>query len=208
MLPAFGTKYLIFSRFPDGYPVLDIKPEEAEELITLSNPGVPLTKEMYSYGRGKWNGRDVGVVLYPLNEVVRRELQTIKHNPTIDSARLDNEINHRFPSWIAQDQGEVMVFDRSLDRFITQPNIELSKGTFTNASWQTVAQPQPETAQAPAETSSLPTPAPTLPLPSAVGLHPLLTSPPVWVGAGDALPPNPFVWHSKAPPFAVHPAPQ
>jgi hypothetical protein len=208
MLPAFGTKYLIFTRFPDGYPVRDIKPEEAEELITLSNPGVPLTKEMYTFGRGKWNGRDVGVVLYPLNEVVRRELQTIKSNPYIDGARLENEINHRFPDWIAQDQGEVMVFDRSLDRFITQPNIELSKGTFSSASWQSLAEPEPETDETVTEALSPPTQTPTAPPPLAVALHPLLTSPPVWVRSGDALPENPFVWHSKAPPFAVHHAPQ
>lgn len=211
MLPAFGTKYLIFTRFPDGYPVLDIQRAEAEELITRSYPGAALTKDMFAYGRGKWNGRDVGVVLYPLNEVVRRELQTILHNPYIDSARLENEINHRFPQWIAKDRGEVMVFDRSLDRFITQPVDELSKGEFTNTSWQSVSttqvKPEEPTTEPSVPSSASVTP-PRLPAPANDALHPLLASPPVWVRAGDALPANPFVWHSKAPPFAVRPAPQ
>jgi len=189
----------VFTRFPNGYPVLDITKEEAGKVIQLDHPNLPLHDEQYAHGRADWGGQDVGLVLYPLPTSSQRQLAMIKNDPFLFDSRREDVTNHYLSGWLKEDTGDTFVFDRSLQQLIPSPEAWLEEHKLINTSWQASNKP---TAGTPAVTEAAAAP------PPAEDLLPLaLQASPVWYRQGDALPANPFVWHGKTPPFAVISAP-
>lgn len=128
--PAFGNKYLVFTSFPNGFPLLDITEKQAEDVLHRTNPGVPITRDQYVYGRTRWNGRDVGVVVYPLQEADSQAIDSILSDPQVPVFTKDDAINNLMPSIIGHDKGKVFVYDRSLDELVRDPETLINAHPF------------------------------------------------------------------------------
>jgi hypothetical protein len=128
--PTFGNKYLVFTNFPNGYPLLDMTEQEAEGVLHRTNPGVPITRDQYVYGRTRWNGREVGVVVFPLQEEDSQAIDSILNDPQLQPFTKDDKVNDLMPDLIGHDQGKIFVYDRALNELVRDPDAIIRRHQF------------------------------------------------------------------------------
>jgi hypothetical protein len=128
--PTFGNKYLVFTNFPNGYPLLDMTEKEAEDVLHRTNPGVPITRDQYVYGRTRWNGREVGVVVFPLKEEDSQAIDSILSDPQLQPFTKDDKVNDLMPELIGHDQGKIFVYDRALNELVRDPDAIIRRHQF------------------------------------------------------------------------------
>jgi len=126
----FGNKYLVFTNFPNGYPLQEMTETEAEDVLHRTNPGVPVTRDQYVYGRTRWNAREVGVVVYPLQEDDSQTIDSILNDPQLQTFSKDDKVNDLMPGIIEHDQGKIFVYDRSLSQLIRDPEAIINRHQF------------------------------------------------------------------------------
>lgn len=118
---AFGDKYLVYTTYPNGYPLLEMSEQQAEMVLHKAKPDTPINRDKYVYGRTRWHGREVGVVVFPLVEDDSRAIDGILQDPNIQEFEKDTKINDMMPGLIAKDTGAFHVYDLSLNQLVSNP---------------------------------------------------------------------------------------
>lgn len=126
--PRFGDKYLVYSSYPNGYPVLEMTEKTAEKVLKKVNPSLSIDRNQYVYGRTQWHSQTVGSLIFPLREDDSRTIDGILDNPGIDQTEKDVRINQLMPELFSKDTGETHVYDLSINEVIQHPDKALLLG--------------------------------------------------------------------------------
>jgi hypothetical protein len=136
-----GKTYLVYSNYPSGAPVDDVKRKDAKDAIQSDAPGIQIDERHLVFGRVKVGGRDTGAVVYPISDSDARLIEnTVKANKG-DLFRTREEIDNKIiPSIIQKDMAKegdnVAIYDIAKGR-VLMPN-EIA--TLSRASGQPTSQ--------------------------------------------------------------------
>lgn len=121
-----GATYLVYSSYPNGAPVDNVKRKDAKDAIQSNSPGTQIDEHHLVFGRVKVSGRDTGAVVYPISDSDARAIDnTIKANKN-DPFRTREDIDNKIiPAIIQKDMAKggsnIVIYDISRGRTLT-PN--------------------------------------------------------------------------------------
>ncbi len=123
-----GKTYLVYSSYPNGAPVDNIKHKEAKDAIQSDMPGVQIDPRHLVFGRVKVNGRDTGAVVYPIADedfrIIENTLESNKSDPFRAREEIDNKIIPKIiQKDMAKSKGETVIYDMTRGRTLTSDEV-------------------------------------------------------------------------------------
>lgn len=118
----FGDRYLIYSGYPNGFPVYDIDESTAELVLKRFNPSERIDPDRYVFGRTYWKNHMVGAIVYPIKEEDTRSLRAVLNDPQLTQDQKDDLINERVGDLMAKDHGDIYVYDLGQGQIVLNTN--------------------------------------------------------------------------------------